>query len=148
MQIFSGAVFFDILAHLYDFAGSFMAKSHGNQAERVSLKFVCVRSADAAPLYFYQNVVVANLGHGKFFHFKFLKSRQHCHMSRFRNASSRTALALCWSGRAASRHLIQNLLDNQFKLFLIYCHYHSPTISSATALPIHLCPGFRCFLVI
>ncbi len=71
-QVFARAVLFNVLTHLYDFAGSFMPQGNGNQAERISLELMGIGTADAAALYLYQNVVIANLRHGKFLNIEML----------------------------------------------------------------------------
>ena len=70
VKSFARAVFQHVLAHLDDFARSFVTENDGNIVERIVLEFVSVRTADAASFYFYKNIVVADLGKRIFLKFE------------------------------------------------------------------------------
>ena len=96
LQILSGAVLLHIFPHLHDFSGSFMAQRHGNQAKGIPFELMRIRSADAAALHLYQNVVVSHLGDGEFLNIIMLQAGQHGHTRRLRDASG----SRCGSGRS------------------------------------------------
>ena len=93
MKVFARTVFLYVLSHLDDLAGPFMSERYRDQTERVAFKFMRIRSADAAAFHLDQNVVIADLRHGKLFYFKFFQFCQHRYMGGRRDSRSRLALS-------------------------------------------------------
>ena len=111
LDVFSGAVLLDVLAHLDDLAGSFMAQGHRNQSEGISLELMSVGSADTASFYFYQDIVISNLRHRELFDIVVLQRGQHCNVSYLRNISG-SCRSCRGSGGTVSCHPCQYLFYN------------------------------------
>ena len=126
LKVFSCAVFFNVLSHFDNFAGSFMAQSHGNQSERILLEFVCVGSADTAAFHFYKNIIVSHFGDGEFLHIVMLQACQHGHMRRLRDCSRRSASCAAVCRRLSAFHAVEDLSYDFFYIRCINVHFSFP----------------------
>ena len=138
LQWLSGTVRLDILTHLHDLAGAFMSQRYRDQAERISLKFMSVCSADAAAFYFYKDISVADLRHRKFLYIIMLQSRQHRYMRGLRNRLA-CCRCSCRGRNRLAQHAFQNLLYNGFYICRIHFHFILPP-QLTTSLPLY-CRG-------
>ena len=79
---------FDVLSEVDDLARALVAERDGDDAERIPLPLMNVRSADATALDTHQNVVVVELGNGEFLDLDVLGSRQHGNLGRLGDAGA------------------------------------------------------------
>ena len=133
MQVFSGAVLFDIFAHFYNFACALMAEDERDEIERIALKFVRIGTADAASLYFDKDIVVADFGKRILLDFIFLLLDQHCDARRFGNRSPGRGRRRGCRSLCAARHALENFANDIFNILIVYIHSRLLFVSEYTS---------------
>ena len=108
-----------LLSYFDDFTGSLMTERNRDQAERIPLKLMRVRTAYAAALNLNQNIIVADLRNRIFLQFKVLGLCQHRNPCGLGNPRSRR------SRRFVSGHSRKYLSDNFFYIHRINVHLNS-----------------------
>ena len=87
----------DVFAERDDLARALVSERYGNNPERIALPLVHVRTADAAALHLYENIVVPKGGNLKFLYLDVFRGGEHSHLRRLGEPCGRRALY----GRAA-----------------------------------------------
>ena len=118
MQIFAGAVLFDVFAHLDDLARALVAENDGDEAERIVFEFVRVGAAYAAAFDFDEDIAVAHFGKRIFLEFKAAFFDQFGHARRLGNAVREPERATRRGSTRAARHAFQHFFDDFFNAFI------------------------------
>ena len=77
LKVLTGAVFLNIFTHLYNLTCTLMSECNRDKTEWISLKFVCVCTANSAAFNLNENIVIADYRHRIFLEFKLAELCKH-----------------------------------------------------------------------